>query len=228
MVSDKKNDDYAFALKVCRRLRTGNRRAILSVHSRCHLRFQCFVRGKLGSFPPSKTDKVLNAFWLELMNGKAICAYKGKGPLSLCSFLLVNLNRRVLDEFRRMAQEKKSRVHPHPIAEDRGNDDENLIENRLMRKQCRRIVHTVLLQLEKEAPRDAALIRMYFLQEMTFKQMAAAELTEKNPDRKMLTQKENAIKKQLTRRRAGSLVKFKMLLSRHLRKLGICYTDLIS
>ncbi len=110
MAEVKKSDDYAFALEVCRKLRAGSRKAILAVHSRYHRHFVCFVRQRLCRFSHAKTDKVLNSFWLELMNGKAICAYHGEGPLSLYSFLIDNLKWRIKDEIRRIDQDIKREV----------------------------------------------------------------------------------------------------------------------
>ncbi len=242
MAEVKKSDDYAFALKVCQKLRAGSRKAILAVHSRYHQRFIGFVRQRLNHFPHAETDKVLNSFWLELMNGKAICAYQGQGPLSLCSFLMINLKWRIKDEIRHLDKENKARVRlasddDSDFAEDesisyaalKAGDSETVsVENALMRKECVKIIHAVLSQLQEEAPKDAWLIRMYFLEGLTYKEMAISELIDEEPDSDMIKKKENSIKKQVTRPRSGSMAKFKSLLNHHLRKLGICYTDLIA
>lgn len=241
MTQEDKHSDCAFALELCQKLKAGRRQAITAVHSRCHGRFVCFVRQKLYAFPQSKTDRVVNTFWLELMDGKMICAYQGKGPLSLCAFLMVRLNWRIKDEIRRTSKEKQKRVVLSGPNESEGDAEERMtsaavdageleplsVETAMIGKERRQIVHAVLMQLQDIAPDDAQLIRGRFLKGLTYREIAEAEMGDENPDADVLAKKARAVKKQFTRPRTGSMAKFKIILTRYLRSCGIEPNDLM-
>ncbi len=240
MAEVKKSDDYAFALEVCQKLRAGSRKAILAVHSRYHERFVPFVRQRLCRFPRAKTDKVLNSFWLELMDGETICAYHGQGPLSLYSFLTVKLKWRIKDEIRRIDQETKRRAGSAENDDSDFSEDERLtravlkngephpdVEERLIREERRHIVRAVLLEMQEQWPDDAHLIRMRFLKDLTYKEIARLELVDDNPTPELIAKKEQAIKKQFTRKHTGSMDKFKRLLEGYAEKHGINIKDFL-
>lgn len=96
--------DYAIAREICVQLRNGNRKALEPVVERYQKIFLLFLRKRLTGTAGQGIDDLLNNFWIELMNGNAICRFEGS--TSLKSFLLCILNHRVKDEWRRMGRHK--------------------------------------------------------------------------------------------------------------------------
>ena len=75
------------------------------------------------------------------------------------------------------------------------------------------------------SPKDADLIRMH-LQGLDYRQMAEMQFTISQPDEQELEKKVNSLKKQFTRKRTGSLAKFKICLNRCLEKHKLSYREL--
>ncbi|MDM8541297.1 hypothetical protein QUF90_09430 [Desulfococcaceae bacterium HSG9] len=83
------------------------------------------------------------------------------------------------------------------------------------------------MELKKEFPHDAYCIQMY-LEGMTYEEMARHELACENPDEAMIRKKTDAIKVQFTRKKTGSLVRYKKILERKMDEQGIDKSDLLS
>ena len=96
--------DYDLGQEICRELRAGNRRAIMEVYTRYSHFFAAFTRHRLFDDDPHAVESVLSNFWLELVNARAICGYKGKS--SLQTYLTVILNRRIIDANRKFGRDR--------------------------------------------------------------------------------------------------------------------------
>jgi len=223
-------EDYRFARRICEALRAGMPEAIEDVYRRYHPVFLNFTRKRLKGWADQRIDDLLSRFWIELMDGKAICRFEGNSPLK--SFLMGRLNFRIKDEWRRFVRDR--RRYDSMTGED---DDEGPKEDRhpsptpsaeaeMARKERDRLVRGALLYLEAIHLRDASLVKMH-LEGMTYGEMAAEELSGEDADEAALGRREDAIKKQFTRKRTGSLAKFKEVLERRMVRMGCDIDDLI-
>lgn len=242
MIKENSDQDFILADKICQALRSGNCKAIIEIYQRYHQRFKMFAKLQLGAFTGSTADDVLHNFYIELMNGKAICSYNGKGKKSLYSYLLNLLRWRILDEIRSTAKYRYRKVELGSV-DSENNDDENALsaaamkkasekktewglensfsdpEHIVIQKQYVQIIHEALFRLEKISSRDANYIKWRIFDKMNYREMAHLEV--QNNDPKEIQKRENAIKKQFTRDRTGSLAKFKIILGRLKEKYDI-------
>ena len=101
MVVQTENSDFILAQRICDKLRSGNREAILELYHKHHVYFSAFSRQRLFNTDQHQIENVLSDYWIELLNSKAICAYKGKA--SLRTYLTVILGRRIIDANRKIA-----------------------------------------------------------------------------------------------------------------------------
>ncbi|QTA81707.1 RNA polymerase sigma factor, sigma-70 family [Desulfonema limicola] len=224
-MKEKISYDYVFAQRICRELKAGNHEAVKEIHSRFQNQFSNFVRFRISGYISHKhdTDEVLNTFWIELLNGNAVCSYQGENNASLYSFLLKTLNWRVQDWMRQKAKERlvfSTGNNEKHIKTDccinSGNMDNHISPEIILEQvECRKIFYKALLELEQAFPMDAHLVYMR-LKEMTYKQIADK-----------IGKKESAVKKQFTREGTGSMAKFKIILEQNINKQGISITDLI-
>ena len=227
MESNQIHTDYDLGQKICRELRSGNRSAILAIYNRYQHFCAAFVRKRLYGGEPQGVEDVLSSFWLELLNGKAICSYNGKA--SLRTYLTVILNRRIIDANRKFERERNSM----PIATESGNKaydcspNQHTPEKELMIKEQQRLIQYALVQLSDTSPRDASLIRMH-LEGLSYEQMAQKDLKAVADDPDELKRKVDAIKKQFTRKETGSMARFKSIINRCLHSKNLKYKDLLN
>ena len=99
--------------------------------------------------------------------------------------------------------------------------------DKLIRKEQQKLIHDALLQLAVISPRDASLIRMH-LAGMTYEEMAAKELHANEKHIIKIKKKTDAIKKQFSRDKTGTMAKFRGVLIRCLEKNALCYKDLFN
>ncbi len=218
MIEQSYGKDYEFARKICRELKSGKSKAIKEVHSRYQTFFLNFIRKRMRGY--NESEDVLNDFWIELMNGTAICKYEGPG--SLRTFLIYTLRYRIIDEIRRNSRKSNETPDSNEDAADGNPSSEKL----LMKKQVGEIVNEALLELARDSAVDANRIRMYYLEELTYRQIAEQELKGENQLQKQVDNKTNAIKKRFTRTN-GSKEKFKKILVKLMKKYGLDQRDLI-
>ena len=214
--------DLELAQSICRELAKGNNRAILELYSLYQNLFFRFAMRRLYSPSQDRAEKVLSEFWLELLNGKALCAYAGKASLS--TYLLVILNRRILDSNSRMIKNRDRFIQKANL--DENSSFQESPEDTLIRGQQKKVLAQTLTAMDEVSARDARLIRMH-LEGLSYEQMAARELGGLTASPSELQKKTNAIKKQFTRPGTGSLAKFKVLLSRAMKKYGLTERDLL-
>lgn len=100
-------------------------------------------------------------------------------------------------------------------------------EKNLMHKDKIKLIHETLLMLADTSPRDAYLVKMH-LEGLNYSQMAERILSDKGYTQKQLDKKNNAIKKQFTRNRTGSLAKFKSCLERIMIKNKLIHDDIFN
>jgi RNA polymerase sigma factor (sigma-70 family) len=227
MESDQNHTDHDLGQKICRELRSGNRSAILELYHKFGQFFAAFTRNRLFEGYPHEVENVLSNFWLELLNGKAICKYSGKA--SLRTYLTVILNRRIIDTNRKFERERNSTAlaNENESGAVDHNYDQQTPEKKLIIKEQQRLIQKALVQLSDISPRDANLIRMN-LEGLSYEQMAERELNGDKADPDELKRKVDAIKKQFTRKETGSMAKFRSVLSRYLDANRLNYNDLIN
>ena len=227
MESHQNHTDYDLGQKICRELRSGNRSAILALYNRYHQLFAAFARKRLFDEEPHGAEDVLSNFWLELLNGKAICGYSGRA--SLRTYLTVILNRRIIDANRKFERDRNSTS----ILKEKGNgsddniQDQQTPEKSLVLKEQQKLIQKALIQLSDISPRDADLIRMN-LEGLSYEQMAERELNAEKTDQAGLKRKVDAIKKQFTRKETGSMARFRGILNRCLNSENLEYKDLLN
>jgi len=160
MVDQHHKEDYSLAQKICKHLKACRNDAILELYHDHHRFFLAFTRLRLFNPEHDQIEAVVSNFWMELLNGKAICSYQGKA--SLRTYLLTILNRRIIDANRRFQRELKYTE----IAEEQNIDASNMPEDQrsaedyVLQKERRKLIHDALIQLSETSPRDAKLIHM--------------------------------------------------------------------
>ena len=139
-------EDLALAQEACLELRAGNNEAILPVYQIYHPLFMGYTRRRIRAFSDdSRAISILDDFWVELLNAKAICDFKGIS--SLKTYLFKILNFRIIDDVRR---EKRQGAYINNISSDDkdidgfGSDDVSP-EQDLMDKEKIRLIHETLL-----------------------------------------------------------------------------------
>ncbi|MDM8555823.1 sigma-70 family RNA polymerase sigma factor [Desulfococcaceae bacterium HSG7] len=240
--NNKRHKDYAFARKICARLRSGEAesigRAMNAVIGKFRAFFTYVIASKLSSVPDVEAQEVLSRYWKELMRGDAICKYHGKSDASLETWLLTRLNWRIKDAIARSEKENKRQRHFDSEPESGYTNEERMTiavgpqvrtpEDDLIIKDISQIIHEALLMLSEKAPRDAAYIRMRFYEGLKYKEMALQRLAISKASKKPedISRKTNAIKKRFTRPLTGSRAKFTKYLKRVMKQYGVREDDL--
>ena len=227
MKTDHKNTDYALGQRICNELRSGNRSAILELYHKYHHFFAAFARRRLFDKDPHRIEDVLSNFWLELLNRKAICKYKGKA--SLQTYLTVILNRRIIDANRKYGRRRQSNPMTAELSKEiEGRMDKSRTpEQEIIIQEQQKLIHEALLRLSDISPRDANLIQMN-LEGLNYEQMARKELKDQKTDPAELKRKADAIKKQFTRSNSGSMAKFRRILNKCMDSQDLDYRDLLN
>jgi RNA polymerase sigma-70 factor (ECF subfamily) len=209
--------DYLLAQSICKELQANNKEAILELYHAFHPFFLVFTRRRLFNPDPDQVDTVLSTFWTMLLNGKAICGFRGKA--SLRTYLLTILNRKIIDANRKFQREIRFTETPHAqsLAPSELPDRLGSPEDHVLREERQKIINATLRQLSETAPRDANLIRMY-LNGLSYEKMAEQELNEVQSENNQTKKKIDAIKKQFTRPQTGSLAKFKSALEKRMQQ----------
>jgi RNA polymerase sigma factor (sigma-70 family) len=219
--------DLKLAQETCDELRSGNKDAILPVYKQYHPFLLCYTRKRLSPPDKDRVESILTDFWVELLNATAICSYKGIA--SLKTYLFKILKFRIIDNVRKASQQKAYHKNisdkEHDL--DQFGDEDSSPEKGLMQKDKVKIVHETLLMMTEDSPKDAFLVKMH-LEGLDYQQMAEKQLGEKDYTPKELSKKVNAIKKQFTRSKTGSLAKFQSYLNRCLAKNQLAYADLMN
>jgi RNA polymerase sigma factor (sigma-70 family) len=221
------DNGYELAQQVCKNLRTGHPEALMILYNRYQNFFAAFAKKRLFDDGPCNVDDILANFWIELLNGKAICNFKGQS--SLQTYLTVILNRRIIDVNRKYERSRNSQFANYSQTDDISPESQHIQspEDELIGKEQHSLILEALSQLEKTSPRDANLIRMH-LEGMTYEEMAKAETRHENCDDSRLKKKTDAIKKQFTRNGSGSLARFKNILNRSLERQSFETEDLLN
>jgi len=224
----KNHEDLVLAQETCSELRAGNNEAILPVYNKYHPLFMGYTRKRIRAFSDdSRATTIVDDFWVELLNAKAICEFKGLSALK--TYLFKILNFRIVDDVRR---EKRQGAYVNNISNDDndidgfGSDDVSP-EKDLMDKEKVRLVHETLLMLTENSPNDAYLVKMH-MEGMNYQQMAEKLLGHKPKSEKDLKKKTDAVKKQFSRKVTGSMAKFKSCLERIMTKNQLAYSDLLN
>ena len=218
-------EDFHLAQKICQELLNKNKKAIQELFYKFQKMFVGIAKKRLYSNDPNQAESILSNFWVELLNANAICNYKAQA--SLKSYLIKILFRRIIDDNRSYLREnsKKEYLEDNATKVLQKKDNNPSPEDRILDDDKKRIINEALLILEDVSPKDADLIRMH-LQGFDYRQMAEMQLTILQPDEQELGKKVNSLKKQFTRKRTGSLAKFKICLNRCLEKHKLSYREL--
>jgi RNA polymerase sigma-70 factor (ECF subfamily) len=219
--------DLELARQLCVELRSGNNEAILNLYNMYQPFFFGFAGRRLYSPDYDKVQTLLNDFWVELLNGRAICGYEGKA--SLLNYLIKILKYKIIDSIRRDSRRKEPNRNAGEWRDETEtvNDSPSSPEQDLIKKEKQKIIHEALLMLSAVSPKDAHLVRIH-LDGLSYRQMAQLELSDMKHNKAETDKKTNAIKKQFTRKRTGSLSKFRVCLERCMRKNKIKQEDTLN
>jgi DNA-directed RNA polymerase specialized sigma24 family protein len=104
------------------------------------------IRIRLFNPDQNQIDTVLSTFWTALLNGKAICGFKGKA--SLRTFLLTILNRRIIDANRKFQREIKFAEFPDRQSLEPSELPDHLgsPEDHVLREERQKIINDTLRQ----------------------------------------------------------------------------------
>jgi RNA polymerase sigma-70 factor (ECF subfamily) len=221
----KMGEDISLAKEICDELHSENKEAILNLYNIYQPFFLGVARRRLYSSDPHNVETLLSNFWIERLNGRAICNYKGEA--SLRHYLLMILKRQIVDNNRKNIRQKEIN---RDVSEWRDeiqtvNGGPSSPEQVLIQKEKQKIIHEALLMLSEASPRDAHLVRMN-LDGLNFREMAKREMSAIKYDKAELDKKTNAIKKQFVRPRTGSREKFRVCLERCMKKNKLKQEDM--
>lgn len=214
--TDQKIQDQVLARQLCEKLRSGDRNCLDRLFRDYHAFFLNFARRRL--FNSDTREDVVQSFWEELMNAKAICVYAqgSENSASLQTYLLGILYFRIIDANRKNAKNREFSGLEGNVLETKKqkniSHDEGLV-TLTSEILVRNLVNEALLKLSENFPQDASLVKMH-LDGLTYSQMAGK--LGKNID---------AIKKQFTREQTGSLVKFKKAFISVMHSHGLKFED---
>ncbi len=217
-------EDHSLAESICEALLAGNLQPLEELVVSYQKLFLPFARRRL--FQPQDVEDVLQNFWEELMNGKAICRYaqQTESQVSLRSFCLGILNRRIIDRNRQISRERKRFTRDNPTANNPDASPEELLAQSVSDNVVRRLVHATLIKLAEHSPQDVELLRWH-LAGLNYEDMAKRLLGPGQTASTNLKKKINAIKKQFTRESSGSLARFKAVLQELMQAQGLSYDD---
>jgi RNA polymerase sigma factor (sigma-70 family) len=217
--------DKSLAQTICQAILAGDRQPLREIISSFQKLFLAFARRRL--FNAQDVGDVLQNFWEELMNGRAICRYAQdvEYRLTLRSFCLGILNRRIIDRNRQFSKERQRLTVENPDVANPGDPPDSLLEQSASDHLARSLVHAALVRLARQSPRDAELLRWH-LDGMSYEDMAGRLLGPGWSDSATRQKKINAVKKQFTRANSGSLAKFKTVLLELMQQQGLNYDDL--
>ncbi|MEE4357086.1 MAG: hypothetical protein V2I97_11510 [Desulfococcaceae bacterium] len=216
MKNQSNQKDRETAERICKELLSGNHEAITELYYEYNNMFQSFARQRLYRQDPHKTREFLSDFWLGLLNGKAVCSYQGKNEASLRTFLFTILYRKIIDNNRK---KEIQGITVEYIDEEKRNetessgDVEEIIIEKEERKRKEQMFREAILIMGEKFPNDLRLIQMQ-INGLNYRQMAEHSFSGEKPEPEKLRQKKDAIRKQFTRERTGSLARFKVILER--------------
>jgi RNA polymerase sigma factor (sigma-70 family) len=221
------SNDFHLSQEICNRLRFGDNESVLKIYSKYHILFEAFARKRLYVNDHAQAEIIVNKFWIELLNARAICRYQGK--TSLRNYLLTILNRRIIDANRKWVRDnsQKQKIAKSVAENSEGVCAEVSPEDIVLNKERMRLIHEALLELETISTRDAYLMKMY-LEGLSYKEMAEREIDPRVADDRTVDKKINAIKKQFTRSKTGTMVRFKNAIANCLSNHDLVLKDLFN
>jgi len=216
--------DLHLAKKICKELLAKNKDAIIELYKLYHTLFIKMAWKRLYNKKENYVKSVVSKFWIELLNPKTICRYKTMA--SLKTYLAKAFEKRIIDNNRAFNRSKKH--NGNNLKCELTNDlSIQSMEDDLIQKEQLRLLQEAILMLELNFPHDADLIRMY-KGGLNYRQMAEKKLNDQNKDEDKLIKLTNAIKKQFTRKKTGTMVKFKICLNRCLERHGLDSEDIMN
>ena len=217
-------EDHSLAKSICEALLAGNLQPLEEMVLSYQKLFLPFARRRL--FHPQDVEDVLQNFWEEMMHGKAICRYaqEPESQVSLRSFCLGILNRRIIDRNRQISRERKRFTTDNPTANNPDDSPEELLAQSVSDNLARRLIHATLIKLAEHSPQDVVLLRWH-LEGLSYEDMAKRLLGPGQTASTTIKKKINAIKKQFTRESSGSMARFKIVLQELMQAQGLSYDD---
>lgn len=92
-------EDLKLAQETCEELQAGNNDAILSLYNRYKPFFLGYTCRRLADADDQAGPSIVDDFWVELLNARAICDYKGLAALKTYLFRILNF--RIVDSLRK-------------------------------------------------------------------------------------------------------------------------------
>lgn len=235
-ITNKIAEDIALAEKLCKELKSGNKKAIEYFYDTNYLFFFNFIKKRLYESERYKPEDVFQDFWEELMDGKIFCYYKGKSILLsyLCSILynrIRDINRVIDRERKRSLSDSDTELDKFTDKSIRTPEEETIeiqSEEESRHKEIiqKELVLAVCFRLSDISPKDAAYIKMRFFEGLKFEDMARRELGKDADDPEKLKKKVDAIKKQFTRPRTGTMARFRIILERIMKEKNLDIEDI--
>ena len=183
--------DLEKAQRVCQQIQKhGNTSAVIEIYEQYHHFFIAFARRRL--YDPSNAEDVVSAFWVEILNGNAICGYRAINNASLKTFLVRILRWRISN-----ANKSQFEILTPPPPDQVYGIKEEFIK---------RLIHNGLNKLETVNPRCARLIRLN-LKGFTNKEKAIRMLDSQSYTNSDLEREINNIKHEINKKGTGSCQK---------------------
>lgn len=222
------NKDLATAKELCRELKLGNKGAIVGIYEAYSRGFLLRIQQLLYDSKTYKPEDVFSEFWeKKLLSGDVFCNYTAKNESSLRNYLYKILYFFVVEINRKILRERKVFRADSEIKETPDNSpktpEQDIVNPALFNQK---LISEAFLQLSELSPKDAAYIKMYYLEGMQHRGIAVKESGEV-ADKKTIDKKTCAIRKQITRPRTGSLARFRVIMERLMKKHNLSIKDLL-
>jgi RNA polymerase sigma factor (sigma-70 family) len=224
---DPKNDlpeaireDIERARRICDELIAGNKRAIEELVFKYSDHFKRFAQSRLSKEAEIDWEDVLSDFWVQLLDGRIICDFLNDPKTqtgrksSLKWYLMCILSRRIIDAIRSRERRRNKNEAYRENQEIISGDTERNPDDILLQKEKKMLIKRALILLSESDPIAARRIRMHFFDGKTHSEIARQELGKPNPGADELRKKEQAIRKQFTRKGSGHIAQLKIAFQR--------------
>jgi len=189
-ICEKVNADRLRAEIICREIQQENTdHAFIALYEDYHQFFVTFAEKYL--YNPQQAEDVVQDFWIELANGRAICNYEGRNNATFRTFLTKILIWRIINVNRKLARDDiRNLPEPHELSDG--------IHQQFMAQ----IVNSGLETLAEKDLECVQLIQMH-MKGYSFEQMAAETLKSDDPSPENMRKEINRIKPKVNKKGTG-------------------------
>ena len=219
--------DRQLAQKWCEELRNDEKQAMEEVRQQYGERLEKFIRSKYANLTIDDRDDLLQSFWQELNNGKALCSYEGRNSARLGSFLQKVLENQIKSFFRNRAreitipvggsEELATRAHiTEPLFHEPVPRPEIILSREEQQRLLKELTGKTMLRLSEIDPEGAMILRQRN-KGIRFKDIARANGYSEEEDGKAFHREDDRLRQKGQR----SEKKFKTLFNSLLLKQGL-------